>query len=108
MYLSLKYNCNYIKQLNEINEIDEIDIVISTLPASLNYTLPNKIIKLKPIIFDVNYYPEITTLTKQGIDFGCKIIKGIDMLIYQSIEQNKIWTQNKINFDKIKNYLSPS
>ena len=58
--------------------------------------------KSKPIIFDVNYLPKITPLTQQGIDIGCKTIKGIDMLIYQGIEQNKLWTQNEISFDKLK------
>jgi shikimate dehydrogenase len=100
--LSLEFGCKYIQNLNQI---DEIDIVISTIPASIKYTLPLKIIELKPIIFDVNYYPETTALTQQGLDFQCKIIRGIDMLIYQGIEQNRIWTQCNGDFEKIKKHL---
>ena len=68
--------------------------------------LPSKILSCKPIIFDVNYFPKTTKLTQQGIDNGCKTVKGIEMLIYQAIEQNKIWTQNEINFEKIKNFIN--
>jgi shikimate dehydrogenase len=101
--LSQEFNCQYLENLNQINDID---IIISTLPSSINYILPSNILKLKPIIFDVNYYPKTTALTQQGIDYGCKTIRGIDMLIYQGIEQNKIWTKNEINFSKIKSDLN--
>lgn len=100
--LASKFKCNYVENLNQITEID---IIISTIPSEVNYTLPNEIINLKPIIFDVNYYPKTTALTQQAINFNCKYVKGIDMLIYQAIAQNKIWTKNEIDFDKIKNYL---
>jgi shikimate dehydrogenase len=100
--LAKEFKCFYIEDLNQINDID---IIISTVPASIKYTLPKEIFKFKPIIFDVNYYPETTALTQQAIYFNCKYIKGIDMLIYQAIEQNKIWTKNEMDFDKIKNYL---
>lgn len=103
--IASKFKCSYIENLKQI---ENIDIVISTLPASLNYTLPEELFKSNPITFDVNYYPETTALTKQAIDFNCKYVKGIDMLIYQAIEQNKIWTKNEMDFDKIKNYLQNS
>ena len=52
-----------------------------------NY-IPNK----TQAIFDLIYNPYDTPLVKIARQQGCKIIKGVDMLIHQAVKAFKFWT----------------
>ncbi|MCC5813729.1 MAG: shikimate dehydrogenase [Leptospira sp.] len=54
--------------------------------------LPKSSLHSDATVFDIVYNPIKTPLVKLAKEVGCEIIPGIDMLIYQGLEQNRIFT----------------
>ncbi|CAF1074690.1 unnamed protein product [Didymodactylos carnosus] len=84
---------------DDINNLKNVCIVINTLPSSINFTLDNLFFEQhsssaehRSVLYDVNYIPYETALTKQAKQYNWTIIYGIDMLIEQGLEQFQIWT----------------
>jgi shikimate dehydrogenase len=75
-----------------LDAVPECKLVVSTLPASVGFTLPDQLLAAKPVVFDVNYNPAETNLMAQAKAFGCAVIGGIEMLIDQGLKQNELWT----------------
>ncbi len=78
----------------------KIDIIINTTPVGMS---PNTeqmpigadLINSNHIIFDIVYSPPITSLLHAAQEKGCRIIRGIEMLLYQGVKQFEIWTGDK-------------
>jgi pentafunctional AROM polypeptide len=68
--------------------------VISTLPASAEFVLPEWIFqtRMHPVVFDVNYKPYNTKLLQQAQSRGCYIVRGSEMLWEQGVGQFELWT----------------
>ena len=84
-----------------------IDVIINTTPIGMtpkeDYSpLDEKLILKDHTIFDIVYSPNTTKLLQIGKSKGCKIIHGIDMLIYQGVKQYEIWTGQRAPFDVMK------
>ena len=69
-----------------------IRLVVSTLPASSEFVLPEWLLGTKPIVFDVNYKPYYTKLLRQAEEAECIIIRGSEMLWEQGVGQFELWT----------------
>jgi len=77
-----------------------IDVIINTTPVGMHPDLNStpvdeKLISENHVVFDIVYSPDITRLLKSAQNKGCRIIRGIEMLINQGAEQIKIWTGNE-------------
>lgn len=70
-----------------------VKVVISTLPAAAEFTLPERLLHSKPVILDVVYKPARTALIMQAIASGCAYVQGATMLLEQGIEQFQIWNK---------------
>ncbi len=97
-------------QINK-NFMKNIDIIINTTPIgmrpNINSTpLDSDLLDESHVVFDIVYSPEITRFLHDAIEKKCKIIKGIDMLIYQGIKQFEIWTGIKPLENKIIEYMT--
>ena len=87
-----------------------VQVVISTVPATANFTLPTSILKQKPVILDVVYKPAKTLLVAQVRDrcffswrglnvggglqalaAGAPLVQGATMLLEQALEQFRLW-----------------
>ncbi|CAF3630529.1 unnamed protein product [Rotaria sp. Silwood1] len=77
-------------------ENQNICLIISTLPSVSTFTFEENYFFHQtnnlPVLFDVNYVPYHTYLTRQVQKFNCRIIRGIDMFIEQGLEQFQLWT----------------
>eukprot|EP00559_Dactyliosolen_fragilissimus_P002925 CAMPEP_0184860220 /NCGR_PEP_ID=MMETSP0580-20130426/5157_1 /TAXON_ID=1118495 /ORGANISM="Dactyliosolen fragilissimus" /LENGTH=1088 /DNA_ID=CAMNT_0027357255 /DNA_START=547 /DNA_END=3816 /DNA_ORIENTATION=- len=95
--------------LEDIN--GEIHVVISTLPAAAEFTLPEWIIDQssnggkKPIIFDVNYKPYWTKLLYQAEQAGFDIVRGSEMLWEQGVGQFELWTERTAPYKVMKDVV---
>jgi len=69
-----------------------VDVVISTIPSTAGFTLPDFLLEKRPLIMDVAYRPALTPLLEQAQAAGCDTIQGADMLVEQGIEQFQRWT----------------
>ena len=81
--------------LGEVMQLNtgRLRVVISTVPAAANFVLPDWLIALRPIVFDVNYKPYETKLLRQAEDAGCNIVRGSEMLWEQGIGQFELWNE---------------
>lgn len=93
--LAVELGCESVS-LDNIAKIPA-DILINTTtvgmaPDSDRSPVPSKILPHYQVVMDIVYSPLQTTLLKQAMACGCKIIDGLDMLLYQGVEQFRIWT----------------
>ena len=54
------------------------------------------------IIYDLIYNPSKTLLIKKAEELGMRAISGLDMLIYQAVKAEEIWTGKMPDVDKMK------
>lgn len=74
--------------LSEANEcINDFDLIINTTSCGYNNDniLTNFALDKKQVLIDLNYNPEITAFLQTGIDCGCEVKNGLDMLIIQAL-----------------------
>jgi shikimate dehydrogenase len=91
-------NIDYIL-IDEINKeyMNNINTIINSTPLGMspntnNMPIKSELILKKHTVFDIVYSPHTTKLLKTSKGKGCKIIHGIEMLVYQGAKQFKIWT----------------
>jgi shikimate dehydrogenase/3-dehydroquinate dehydratase type I len=85
--------------------IARLRVVISTLPAAVNFVLPEWIFtrdKRLPIVFDVNYKPYTTELVRQAEVAGCSVLRGSEMLWEQGVGQFELWTERSAPYRIMK------
>ncbi len=80
-----------------VGVLDRPDIVVSTIPATAEFTLPDYMVfktdaLLQPVVFDAAYKPVETALLKQARNTRCPFVQGAEMLIEQGVEQFQLWT----------------
>lgn len=84
------------------------DIIIQATSIGLNTwdtPVSEEIVKRFEVAMDIVYKPLKTKFLDLAEKRGCKIIDGLQMLIYQGIEQLRIWTKLEISkeiVEKIK------
>lgn len=83
-------------------EKGSVRVVISTLPAAANFALPEWLVELKPIVFDVNYKPYQTELLRQAEGAGLAIVRGSEMLWEQGVSQFEMWTNRTAPYGVMK------
>jgi shikimate dehydrogenase len=90
------------------NILTECDILINTTSVgmkgkNINQSLIHKdYLHEKITVMDIIYTPEKTKLLIDAEEKGCKIIKGIGMLVHQGAEAFKIWTNKEAPIDIMK------
>lgn len=73
--------------------VSSIRVVISTLPATAGFVLPDWLLQTsKPVVFDVNYKPYHTKLLQHAEGLGCPVVRGSEMLWEQGVGQFELWT----------------
>jgi shikimate dehydrogenase len=73
------------------------NIIINTTPIGMHGTnekpiLNDEFLLKKHIVFDIVYNPLFTPLVSSALKVGAKVILGYEMLLYQAIEQFKLFT----------------
>ncbi len=89
------------------------DIIVNCTPLGMtpdidSSPLDENSISPEHIVFDTVYTPIETKLIKVSNSIGAKVVYGIDMFVFQALEQDRIWigTENVFNLkDDIKNLL---
>lgn len=98
-------------QIDKFKDLSNIDMVVNATPIGMSgqavgYSpLEEEEIKTLPshaIVYDVIYNPKKTNLIKLAQKYHYKTITGLDMLIYQAQESQKIWTGLTPDFKDMK------
>lgn len=74
---------------------DHLDVVVSTVPASAEFVLPDAMLLARPVVMDAAYRPAETSLLAQARAAGCPYVQGAEMLIAQGVEQFQLWTRRR-------------
>eukprot|EP00045_Choanoeca_perplexa_P015942 m.207861 g.207861 ORF g.207861 m.207861 type:complete len:1320 (+) comp17124_c0_seq5:4748-8707(+) len=72
-----------------------LDIIVCTVAASAQLTLPEGAFANKPVVLDAAYIPKDTAILSQAADHGCTTVPGVEMLIRQGIAQQVLFTQQQ-------------
>lgn len=98
-------------QISSTGEILNSKIIINTTPVGMlghsagEYSVKPIILeqlKKDTVIYDVIYNPLKTMLVKKAEELGLRTIGGLDMLIYQAVRAEEIWTGRTPDVDKMK------
>lgn len=89
-------------------DFEEYDLVVNTTPAGAADLLAESIsLRSLPLLFDVIYKPWPTVLASRWGDCGGSVINGLELLIYQGIEQVEIVTGNELDKEELAEHLRP-
>ena len=76
---------------NDQIDLQHFDLVINTTPSGaadlVAENIPSKLEKLDCLLFDVLYKPWPTLIARRWSDSGGKVIGGLELLLYQGIDQ---------------------
>jgi shikimate dehydrogenase len=98
-------------QTSSIGELLNSKIVVNTTPIGMlghsanEYSIKPSIIEKfnkDTIVYDVVYNPYKTLLIKLAEELGLRTISGLDMLIYQAVKAEEIWTGKTPDVNKMK------
>ena len=82
------------------------DLVVNTTPAGAADLLVEKIRGgLRAVLFDVIYKPWPTVLASGWKDSGAKVINGLELLIYQGIDQLEIILKQELDRQALAQHL---
>jgi shikimate dehydrogenase len=91
---------SFFVKLDQLETAD-YSLIINTTPVGMKGNSQKSLLHdgfftKKTVLFDIVYNPFLTPLVKQAKKAGSKIIPGYDMLLYQAMEQFKIFTGNTV------------
>jgi shikimate dehydrogenase len=87
--------------LSKVSEIiKNTDVIANCTPVGMTPNteespIDTNLINENHIVFDTVYTPKETKLIKDSKQVGAKTILGIDMFIFQALEQDKIWLETE-------------
>jgi shikimate dehydrogenase len=73
-------------------DLGPMDIVVSTVPASAQDEVVLHSVQDAPVVFDVVYDPWPTPLARQAADRGHTLVSGLDLLVWQAVDQVRAMT----------------
>lgn len=107
MLLAREFNCEYLS-LDDLKKIKTMNIILNATTVGMDgegSPLPKKYLTSNHIIFDAIYNPFETQLLKDAKTSGAKTIHGLEMLLYQGLEQFKLYTGHDAPEDVMRKVL---
>ncbi len=98
-------------QIDRIRDLSDVNILVNATPigmsgSAVGYTPveERELTTLPPdaIVYDVIYNPKKTLLLKLAQKHNYRTINGLDMLIHQAVEAERIWTGHTPDFKDMK------
>lgn len=91
--------------LSRIEELKGYDVLINATSVGMDSDeIPIQPDKIDPkaLVMEIITHPPKTRLLREAEKRGCEVIKGIEMWIYQAIEQYVHWFGQKVDPDKVE------
>ena len=91
-----KYGDCHFHPYEKIGELEgELDIIVNATPLGMEgferkIPVPEELLH-DVLVFDTVYNPPETPLIRKAKEGGCKVVNGLDMLVYQGAESLRIW-----------------
>lgn len=93
-HLAKDFGCKY-DSFSSLEEISKMSIIINATSVGMNEDkslIDKNLLNKNQIVFDVVYTPKETRLIKDAKEKGAQVIYGYEMLLYQAVEQFKLYT----------------
>ncbi len=102
--LATDFGIKVIPFMNISQLFDQLDIIINTtsvgmIPDRDESLIDEKDFPKNKIVMDIVYNPIKTKFIRNGEKAECKVVTGEKMLIFQAMEQFKIWTSIEPDFE---------
>jgi shikimate dehydrogenase len=81
-----------VLRLDALPDAGDVDVVVSTVPASGQQPLLERLVAHAPVVFDVVYDPWPTPLTAAAGAAGRTVVSGLDLLLHQATLQVELMT----------------
>lgn len=85
-------------------DLSHFDLVINTVPGNASHELALNL-EGAPALIDVLYHPWPTELAKRWVDHNQFVVSGIELLIWQGIDQITLMTGEEFDREEMFNYL---
>jgi 3-dehydroquinate dehydratase / shikimate dehydrogenase len=92
----------------QIPNFSHFDIIVNATPIGMKGKSEGETpvvaeqLKGVKLVYDLVYIPQETELIKQAKSVGIKTLGGLEMLLAQAIEQQRIWTNSAAPIDEIR------
>jgi len=99
-----------LNQIETLSDLSNIDMLINATPVGMKGHSADrmpisesvlKTMKNGGYVYDLVYNPTETKLLKSAQKLGLNTVSGLDMLVYQAVEAQKIWFDRTPDFDKM-------
>ena len=92
-----KIECNFL-DWDDLVDLSGYDLVVNTTPSgAADLVAENLPHQIKGLLFDVLYKPWPTLLARRWSDAGGKTVSGLELLLYQGIDQLNLVTNLDVN-----------
>jgi shikimate dehydrogenase len=81
-----------IETLDTADVDSSADVVVSTVPPVAQTAEVLRAVGGVPVVFDVVYDPWPTPLAEQAIERGHTLVTGLDLLLWQAVDQVRAMT----------------
>lgn len=105
--LAQEFVCEY-GSLKTLEDVPNMDVVINATSVGMNEdksSIDKKLLNKNQIVFDVVYSPKETRLIRNAKEKGAQVILGYEMLLYQGVEQFKLYTGFDAPVDTMREVL---
>lgn len=100
-------NFEYLKWRVDL-DFSSYDLVVNTTPAGAADLLANSVHPgISATLFDVIYKPWPTELAKRWSDCSGKVINGLELLLYQGIDQLEIVLKTSVDRSGLADHIRP-
>ncbi len=100
-------NFEYLRW-NEDPSLHQYDLVVNTTPAGAADLLSDSLFGRKcNLLFDVIYKPWPTVLASRWSDSGGTVINGLEMLLYQGLQQLELVLDRPLDHQALATHLRP-
>ena len=90
-------------------ESSNVDLIVNATPLGCRprtwkTPIPKECLRGGVVVFDLVYNPLKTRLLREAEEVGCKTIDGLWMLVYQAVENLKLWFNLDVNVEELRKY----
>lgn len=100
-----------LNQIETLVDLSDADMLVNATPVGMKGHSADKMpinsdilatMKKDALVFDLVYNPTETLLLKSAQKIGLNVVSGLDMLVYQAVEAQKIWFSKTPDFSSMK------
>jgi shikimate dehydrogenase len=66
---------------------------------------PRESLRPEHVVYDLVYNPHVTRFVGDAVEAGARVVPGVEMFLYQAVEQFRLWTGRLLPDDELRELL---